>query len=356
MPDKDITIVAKYSINVHKITYFVDNEKVHEQNYNYHAAIDEYTYTKEGYTISAWVGLPEGMLMPDEDLEIHATSTVIEYNVTFNVDGVEYETKKVAYGAAIALPTTDPTKTGYTFKQWVGVPETMPANDVTIEAEFTINSYELKFMNGDVAITAFTVEYNAVLADYAAQAIGMVESKEGYTFTWDSAVPTTMPAENVVIAGSYKEQKELLYHGMIKEQDFGTLTEGMVSAYASSDPSENIVFTILPNEEYQKQLAISEAAETDEEAAEAEAWMREFEKNNTYSFVIAIPSKYTKVKFLYVEMDEAEVSDFQKETNTMNLNGEEYALWVAHHEMLEKNNAYAPRAKEYKETYKLVLN
>ena len=93
VPDKDITIVAKYRINVHKVTYFVDDVKVHEQEYNYHATIAEYNYTKEGYTISAWVGLPDDMLMPDEDLEIRATSTVNEYNVTFNSDGKVYETK-----------------------------------------------------------------------------------------------------------------------------------------------------------------------------------------------------------------------------------------------------------------------
>lgn len=355
MPDKDITIVAKYQINAHKVTYFVDDVKVHEQEYNYHATIAEYYYTKEGYTISAWVGLPDDMLMPDKDLEIRATSTVNEYNVTFNADGKVYETKKVAYGAAIIVPTVAPTKTGYTFKQWIGVPETMPAQDVVIEAEFTINSYSLTFKNSTDVVTAFTVEYGAALADYASQAMALVPAKDGFTFSWDSAVPATMPAEDVVVEGSYKEKKELLYHGMIKEQDFGTLTEDMVSAYASSVPSQNITFTILPNEEYQKQFAISENANTDEEAAEAEAWMREFEKNNTYSFVIAIPSKYAKVKFLYVDMDESEIFDFQKETNTMNLNGEEYALWVAHHEMLEKDNVYAPRTEEYSETYKLIF-
>ena len=355
VPDKDITIVAKYRINVHKVTYFVDDVKVHEQEYNYHATIAEYSYTKEGYTISAWVGLPVDMLMPDEDLEIRATSTVNEYNVTFNVDGTAYETKKVAYGTAITVPTVAPTKTGYTFKQWIDVPKTMPAQDIVIEAEFTINSYSLTFKNGTDVVTAFTVEYGAALAVYPSQAMALVPVKDGFTFSWDSAVPATMPAEDVVVEGSYKEKKELLYHGMIKEQDFGTLTEDMVSAYASSAPSENITFTILPNEEYQKQFAISENANTDEEAAEAEAWMREFEKNNTYSFVIAIPSKYAKVRFLYVDMDESEIFDFQKETNTMNLNGEEYALWVAHHEMLEKDNVYAPRTEEYSETYKLIF-
>lgn len=365
VPDKDITIVAKYSINVHKITYFVDNEKVHEQNYNYHAAIDEYTYTKEGYTISAWVGLPEDMLMPDEDLEIHATSTVIEYNVTFNVDGVEYETKKVAYGAAIALPTTDPIKTGYTFKQWVGVPETMPANDVTIEAEFTINSYELKFMNGDAVITAFTVEYNAVLADYAAQAIGMVESKEGYTFTWDSAVPTTMPAENVVIAGSYKEKTaNLAYYGILKTGV--TINEASLKTLESSPETEfegegkTLPYTIPANKEeyntvykeyYDKRYELRELLDYDEITQDEydeqikpyeEKWAK-YKSDNMYRLLF-VATKGATLTFIGGSGDDTDM--WEKQAENVTIDGVVYDVYI-----LENSGFYAainPMSVEHK--------
>ena len=356
VPDKDITIVAKYSINVHKITYFVDNEKVHEQTYNYHAAIDEYTYTKEGYTISAWVGLPEDMLMPDVDLEIHATSTVIEYNVTFNVDGVEYETKKVAYGAVITLPTTDPTKTGYTFKQWVGIPETMPANDVTIEAEFAINSYELRFMNGDVAITAFTVEYNAALADYAAQAIGMVESKEGYTFSWDSAVPTTMPAENVVITGSYKEKTAAKsYYGKVLTESLPSLTFDNMVDFQEYTPGETATVIIPRNEEFAQK---NDAYLNEEDDAKAEAlmnWMNEFTDNNRYSMVLVYPTDKT-LESVIDATDNLPTKIFTID-HIIEKDGVRYNVLANHPEKSGfPGDGYSPTEKDKTIEYKFILN
>jgi len=50
------------------------------------------------------------------------------YKLTYMVDGTEYRSFDLAFGAPI--PTVDnPTKEGYTFSNWVGLPEsmTMPA-------------------------------------------------------------------------------------------------------------------------------------------------------------------------------------------------------------------------------------
>ena len=300
-------------------------------------------------------------------IEIATTDEVYKYTavnsiadglfvLTYKIDGKTVHELTIKVGTKIEKFEPE-AKTGYLFKGWVPAePETMPEKDVVIEAEFTINSYSLTFKNGTDVVTAFTVEYGAALDGYASQAMALVPAKDGFTFSWDSAVPATMPAEDVVVEGSYKEAKNLVYHGMIKEQDFGTLTQEMVAAFASSDIAENITFTIPADEEYIKRFNIVQfGGESEEEEQEAAAWMREHEKNNTYSFIIAIPSKYANVKFTYVQMD-AVINDFVKEANTvMNIGGIEYALWVAHHEMKEENNPYAPRTVEYTETYKLTF-
>ena len=296
------------------------------------------------------------MLMPDEDLEIHATSTVIEYNVTFNVDGVEYETKKVAYGAAIALPSTDPTKTGYTFKQWVGIPETMPANDVTIEAEFVINSYELKFMNGDAAITAFTVEYNAALADYAAQAIGMVESKEGYTFSWDSAVPTTMPAENVVITGSYKEKTAAKsYYGKVLTESLPSLTFDNMVDFQEYTPGETATVIIPRNEEFAQK---NDAYLNEEDDAKAEAlmnWMNEFTDNNRYSMVLVYPTDKT-LESVIDATDNLPTKIFTID-HIIEKDGVRYNVLANHPEKSGfPGDGYSPTEKDKTIEYKFILN
>ena len=358
VPDKDITIVAKYQINVHKVTYFVDDIKVHEQEYNYHATIAKYNYTKEGYTISAWVGLPDDMLMPDEDLEIRATSTVNEYNVTFNADGKVYETKKVAYGVAITVPTVAPTKTGYTFKQWIGVPETMPAQDVVIEAEFTINSYSLTFKNGTDVVTAFTVEYGAALADYASQAMALVPAKDGFTFSWDSAVPATMPAQDVVVEGSYKEkQAGVAYYGVIKTGT--TIDENSIKQLDSCPESDfegegKDTPLVIPSNEaeymaakkkwsedmypYQEQLDNDEITqeEFDEAVAPIEAEFQKYKDNNLYTLVFAIASGAT---IIFKNSGHDDTADWIKKS--INIDDANYDVYT-----LDNPNFYAVNMKQ----------
>lgn len=326
VPDKDITIVAKYQINVHKVTYFVDDVKVHEQEYSYHATIAEYNYTKEGYTISAWVGLPVDMLMPDEDLEIRATSVVNEYDVIFNVDGTEYDTKKVAYGAAITVPTVEPTKTGYTFKQWVGIPETMPAHNVTIEAKFTINSYTLTFKNGVDVVKTFTVEYGAALADYASQAMALVPEKEGFTFSWDSAVPTTMPAEDVVIEGSYKEKQNAApYYGTIAKTALTTLNEDIIlnSGTFHEAVSGEDAPMVIPKDTTGEYLKALEYYDNNN----SKKLLNAFGKSHIYSIIVAMPASITNYTIKTTGGFDDATEDFVK-NSTMTINGTEYNILV----------------------------
>ena len=60
------------------------------------------------------------------------------YKLTYLVDDEVYKTYDMEYGAAIT-PEPAPTKEGYTFSGWSEIPETMPANDVTVKGYFTKN-------------------------------------------------------------------------------------------------------------------------------------------------------------------------------------------------------------------------
>ncbi|MBP3408733.1 MAG: leucine-rich repeat protein [Bacteroidaceae bacterium] len=118
------------------------------------------------------------------------------YTVTFIVDGEVYDTLSVEYGEKITLPDT-PVKEGHTFSGWSEAPETMPANDITIEGTFSINSYTVTFMiDGEVYETA-TVEFGAEIE------LPTPPEKEGYIFGGWVGVPDSMPAQNVVIEGEY---------------------------------------------------------------------------------------------------------------------------------------------------------
>ena len=59
------------------------------------------------------------------------------FTLLYKVDGEDYKSYQVEYGEAIT-PEPAPTKEGYNFSGWSEIPETMPANDVTITGTFTI--------------------------------------------------------------------------------------------------------------------------------------------------------------------------------------------------------------------------
>ena len=118
------------------------------------------------------------------------------YKLTYTVDGEVYKTYDIEYGATIT-PEAEPTKEGYTFSGWSTIPETMPAHDVTISGTFIINKYKLTYVVDGEVYKTYDIEYGASITPEAEP------TKEGYTFSGWSTIPTTMPAYDVTITGSF---------------------------------------------------------------------------------------------------------------------------------------------------------
>ncbi len=156
--------------------------------------------TKSGYTFTGWDN-PIPSTMPAENMTITATWQINQYTITFNTDGgstVAAITQN--YGTTIIAPE-NPTKTGYTFKKWdAEIPATMPAENITITAEWTVNQYTITFnTNGGSDIASITQDYGTAIVAPANP------TKSGYTFTgWDKAVPSTMPAENITLTATWE--------------------------------------------------------------------------------------------------------------------------------------------------------
>ncbi len=149
---------------------------------------------KEGHTFSGWSWIPA--IMPAENVTITGTFIADTYTVTYMLDGEVYRTVDVRYGETIPR-IEEPTKEGYTFSGWGEIPATMPAKDVTITANFTVNTYMVTYMiDGEV--------YKTVEVKYG-EAIPVEEAptKEGYTFSGWSYIPKTMPAEDVTVYGMF---------------------------------------------------------------------------------------------------------------------------------------------------------
>ena len=196
----DVELKAHWTINSYNVIYKVDNETVKTESVEYNATIPAYTYTKTGYTVSAWTGLPG--VMPANDVTVTATTTINTYTVTYKVNDEVVQTESVEYNATI--PAYTYTKTGYTVSAWSGLPETMPANDVTVTATATAHVHNVVYKVDNEQTSSAQTAYDTVVTLLDAP------PKTGYTFSgWSSEDVTiangkfTMPDNDVTVSGTF---------------------------------------------------------------------------------------------------------------------------------------------------------
>ena len=195
MPAHDVTITGLFSVNSYTLTYMVDGEVYKTSTVVYGTPLTpEADPAKEGYTFSGWSEIPT--TMPAKDVTVTGSFTINSYTLTYQVDGTEYKKLTVEYGASIT-PEAEPVKEGYTFSGWSEIPTTMPAKDVVVTGTFTINSYTLTYQVDGTEYKKLTVEYGASITPE------VEPTKEGYTFSGWSEIPTTMPAKDVTVTGSF---------------------------------------------------------------------------------------------------------------------------------------------------------
>ena len=185
---EDMTVTAQYSANSYSITYTINGEEYTAQTYEFGAVVSAPEYTvPEGHTFSGW-DIPE--TMPAENLVLDAALTVNSYSITYTVNGEEYTAQTYEFGAAVSAPEYTVPE-GHTFSGW-DIPETMPAENLVLDAALTVNSYSITYTINGEEYTAQTYEFGAVVSapEYTVP--------EGHTFSgWD--IPETMPAENLVL-------------------------------------------------------------------------------------------------------------------------------------------------------------
>ena len=98
--------------------------------------------TKEGHTFKGWNDVPE--TMPASDVTASGIFEVNTYSVEFAINGAVYEIRVFNYDTTVTAPEyTIPD--GHTFSGWT-LPEKMPADDITIYATLTPNSYTVTWI------------------------------------------------------------------------------------------------------------------------------------------------------------------------------------------------------------------
>ena len=196
---------AKWEINQYTVTVKPENGKadiIITQDYG--TPITAPTLTREGYTFKGWdKEIPE--TMPAENITVKAQWEINQYTITFDTNGgSEIAPITQDYGTEITAPD-NPTRKGYTFKGWdKEISETMPAENITVKAQWEINQYTITFdTNGGSEIAPITQDYGTEIT------APDNPTRKGYTFKgWDKEIPETMPAENITITARWKDTEK----------------------------------------------------------------------------------------------------------------------------------------------------
>ena len=206
MPAENITVKAQWEINKYTITFDTNGgSEIAPITQDYGTEITAPDNpTRKGYTFKGWdKEIPE--TMPAENITVKAQWEINRYTITFDTNGgSEIAPITQDYGTEITAPD-NPTRKGYTFKGWdKEIPETMPAENITVKAQWEINRYTITFdTNGGSEIAPITQDYGTEIT------APDNPTRKGYTFKgWDKEIPETMPAENITITARWKDTEK----------------------------------------------------------------------------------------------------------------------------------------------------
>ena len=224
MPANNVTLKAQYTENVPEKYTVTMGEEVTE--YAVDADVSITAPAKVGETFTGWdaVGVPEGTDTTSETISfkmpannVTLTPQYEKNTYTLTVDGKD---EQRTFEEEVSI--TAPKKDGYTFTGWevTGLPADVDTTKVTISFTMPANNVTLKAQYTEIIPEKYTVTMGEEVTEYAVDADVSITApaKVGETFTgWDAVgVPegtdTTsetisfkMPANNVTLTPQYKK-------------------------------------------------------------------------------------------------------------------------------------------------------
>lgn len=151
---------------------------------------------EEGFTFNSAKSILNGTIAADGSLVLKIYYDRNKYTLTTISDGVSTDTKYY-YEAKIETPAA-PVKIGHTFVEWSGeLPETMPAENIYVEAVWQINTYTVNWVIDGKTTKTEVVYGESIVAPEA-------PAKTGYKFVgWTPTIPAKMPANDVTFTAKY---------------------------------------------------------------------------------------------------------------------------------------------------------
>ena len=246
MPDENITLYAGWLFNSHTLTIYKNNlSNPDTVSVNFGTILssldelDSQTIYRKGYSFVGWftneeltTPLGDEETMPNNNLSVYAKWTINQYTITLyynhpSVDEDEiFKTTTQNYNSDVtSLFATNPSFEGYTFNRWCTdkagrypaqtIPDTMPDTNVTLYAYFTPNEYTLTIIhlvsgeNGAVLFSDeeklyFNSEISLQTASYTGMNFGGWFANETMT---EEFTTTTMPSRNLTVYAKFIEKE-----------------------------------------------------------------------------------------------------------------------------------------------------
>lgn len=182
---------------------------------------------RKGFTFKGWFNVPT--IMPDEDITVYGTFEVNYYNILYFVDGKEMYKVSVKYGEPICI-LSNLEKEGYRFSGWmlpegIEVGSSMPTNHIRVEGFFVKNTYKLSYYIDENLYETFDIPYGEQINKEKV----IPEAKEGYRFSGWTTTPSTMPAHDVKVYGTY----DLIIYNISYYDGNGVIYKTMKAFYGS---------------------------------------------------------------------------------------------------------------------------
>ena len=276
MPSNDVRVTNRYEPIYYTLT--VDGKEERR------AFGKEVTFTapeKGGHTFTGWEvdGVPEGtdtskatitFTMPANNVTL--TPQYKKNTYTLTVDGKDEPRVFDEDVTVIAQPVEGKTFTGW---EVTGLPADvdtskatitfkMPANKVTLKAEYTENApetYELKVTDAQVTLKDGGAVADLTTVPVGTELVATADEKDGYTFTgWEvTGLPTdvdttkatisfTMPANKVTLKAQYTENAPETYELKVTDAQV-TLKDGSAVADLTAVPAGTELVATAPEKE-----------------------------------------------------------------------------------------------------------
>lgn len=232
----DIEVTAQWNANSYTVSFQSDGVgDTAARNVVYDAPYGDLPlHTKTGHNFLGWFDAitagneitSDTILKTASNHTLYAQWGVNSYTLSFDsMEGSDVSPITQDYGTPIDGPD-DPVRTGYTFLGWEpALPATMPAENMTFEAQWELNAYAITFdTGGGSKIAPMTVNFGATIVP-PANPVWSCCSFRG----WRPALPATMPAEDLTVKALWNANAYTIIFDSVGgsfipplTQDFGT--------------------------------------------------------------------------------------------------------------------------------------